>query len=136
MAQASCDTLPQPDDAVSLDAAWSPAGERIAFVRAPRERKNGGLAEGWISGRRLWLAAPDGSGAQDVAGGGVFGPVWDRAGRLLFVGDSALELGDTSAKPPVKVVSPFPAPDGDILVDGFYYGFFSTRSLFDWWSGS
>lgn len=50
-----------------ITPAWSPDGRQIAFV----SDRLGGHVD-------IWVANPDGSGAQNVTGpvGGVFGPVW------------------------------------------------------------
>jgi dipeptidyl aminopeptidase/acylaminoacyl peptidase len=67
---ATCRTLPQPAASVSIDPAWSPDGQQMAFVRS------GGL----------WLASGDGGGAKEVAaaGAGVSGPQWSPDGKDLF----------------------------------------------------
>jgi TolB protein len=77
-----CRALPQPAGAVTVDPAWAPDGRLIAFVRAGRDP---GLVPGtaiaqWYGSRRLWVASPDGQGAEEVHGTGpgvadpVFGP--------------------------------------------------------------
>lgn len=69
-AAATCRSLTQPPGTVSLDPAWSPGGQRLAFVRAPLLARGspGNSLSAWYLQRRLWLAAVDGSGAHPVAG--------------------------------------------------------------------
>jgi Tol biopolymer transport system component len=90
--KASCQILAQPVNTVSLDPAWSPDGNRIAFVRA--EARSGfldaaGFAD-WEKTRTLWVSNPDGSQARPVEGlaavVGVQNPLWSRDSKQLLLG--------------------------------------------------
>lgn len=101
LAAESCKPVAQPDDMVSLEPAWSPSGDVIAFVRAPRLTqpvRSAADQEAWLGSRSLWLVGADGQGARAVAGAakGVFAPTWARDGHhLLYVSEGALWLIDT-----------------------------------------
>ncbi len=86
-AAGTCTALPEPAGTVGLDPAWSPSGDRLAFVRAPvlsSSSPGGGLAR-WYQGRRLWVARADGSGARPVLGAapGAAQPRFTPSGRSL-----------------------------------------------------
>lgn len=87
---ASCQVLAQPAGTVSMDPAWSPGGDRIAFVRAPvLSGSSPGLTlDTWYAARRLWVSSPTGGDATAVAGAGsgVADPQFSPSGRsVLFV---------------------------------------------------
>jgi TolB protein len=133
-----CQNLPNPDGTVALDPAWSPKGDRIAFVQAAEDE--GGNPSEWVKTRTLWIASPDGTGARriDGAGTGVFGPLWDAGGgRVLYVAGGELRIQQAdSSEPPATVVESFPGPRG--VVDDalpWYYGHLAVPDLLDWWRG-
>lgn len=68
----------------AYDPAWSPTGEYIAFVVREGQEHN------------IWMAAPDGSGARKLFGGGLKrAPTWSPDGELLiYLGhdDDSFEL--------------------------------------------
>ena len=68
----------------AYDPAWSPTGEHIAFVVREDQEHN------------IWMAAPDGSGARKLFGGGLKrAPTWSSDGELLiYLGqdDDSFEL--------------------------------------------
>ena len=92
-AAGSCASLPGPPATVALDPAWSTDGKHVAFVRAPTLSASGGSHDftSWYPSRRLWVAAPDGSGAREVqgAGPGVAAPAWSLDGRTLLYSTAA-----------------------------------------------
>ena len=60
-----------PDGA--YDPAWSPSGDHIAFVVREDQEHN------------IWMAAPDGSGAQRLFGGGLKrAPTWSADGEVMI----------------------------------------------------
>lgn len=134
VAAGTCRDLPQPPGMVSLDPAWSPAGDAIAFVRADLlEELLDGPALDWESSRALWLAAPDGTGAREVeaAGSGVHHPVWSGDGsHLLFVRDEALWLLDVAALRVTRLVGS-PAEPARLFR---YYGHVAWSGNLAWYS--
>ncbi|MGH9127960.1 MAG: TolB family protein [Acidimicrobiales bacterium] len=61
----SCRTLPQPAGTVTLDPAWAPNSNQIAFVRAEAAPPSGPFGT-FFGSRTLYLASSDGSGAHPV----------------------------------------------------------------------
>ncbi len=119
-------SLANPAGCVATDPAWSPDGRTIAFVAAkdlgadswgfPGEE---GL-QAWVDSRTLWITGPDGLGARalEVAGRGVYDPVWTAdGGSLLYIRSGAVWRIGLDGKDPLKVVGPFPAAK-DLF--GFY----------------
>jgi TolB protein len=137
-----CTALPSAPGTVSLDPAWSPTGEAIAFVGAADVGERGAdPSRTWLETRKMWLVAPDGSSPHEVSGSsGAFGPQWDRRGRTaLLVAGGRLELRDAGDGSARTIVDPFPAPSGDFYdpAAGSYYGFgfLSRRAHIAWWKG-
>nr|PZN38126.1 MAG: biopolymer transporter Tol [Bacillota bacterium] len=137
-ATGACRDLPQPEDAVSLDPAWSPDGQRIALVRAQRRAGELGFAGeaqvmDWVESRRLWVMAADGSGAREVAtaGGGIYHPAWARDGRhLLYVQQGALRVLDLETGES-RWVADLGQPE-----DYFgFYGHINWSGQMDWYQG-
>ena len=68
----------------AYDPAWSPTGDHIAFVVREDQEHN------------IWMAAPDGTGARKLFGGGLKrAPTWSTDGELLiYLGqdDDSFEL--------------------------------------------
>ena len=126
---------------VSLDPAWAPDGQSIAYVDAKAHPGAFGFASvsqlwNWIASHTLWISRPDGTGAHPLpsAGKGVQAPQWSRDGRsILFARNNALwyesQVGVTA---PVKVAQPFPPRQIPKLI---YYGHVAWDSVFAWYSG-
>ncbi|HEX5265794.1 MAG TPA: hypothetical protein VFW24_03395, partial [Acidimicrobiales bacterium] len=85
VAGTACHALPQPAGSVTVDAAWSPDGSEVAVVRAPDVGPGQHVGAAWVSQRRLWVEAADGSSAYPVpgAGTGVTLPAWSADGRSI-----------------------------------------------------
>jgi len=125
---ALCHALPRPPGFVLLDPAWSPRGDRIAYVRA-HDRGSAVGAFGfttnrallaWVRTHTLWVADARGRQAREVvaAGTGIYRPQWSGDDRhVLYIRNNSLWLIDTGGGAPTRVVGPFPgAPD----LFGFY----------------
>jgi dipeptidyl aminopeptidase/acylaminoacyl peptidase len=135
-AKSPCTPLPLPKGKVDLDPAFSPRGDRIAFVRAdelPGDVGGTEVIERWVPSRALWTAAPDGTQARDLTGAsrGIYQPQWSADGRqLLFVRDNAIWLmAAENAKEPVRIAGPL---YGDLNLFG-YYGFSPSTPALAWY---
>jgi TolB protein len=134
-AKEPCTAIPHPAGKVDLDPAWSPKGDRIAFVRADEVRgdlTHPSLIEQWVPSRTLWLSAPDGSEAKELtaAGQGIYQPQWSADGsHLLFVRASGIYLLGENDKEPVLIAGPL-ASDPNLFG---YYGFAPTTAYLAWY---
>ncbi len=119
-----CQALSQPADTVSIDPAWAPDGQLLAFVRAMRAP---GLTPGpgitqWYGSRRLWTALPDGAEAHEIAaaGAGVADPVFGPSGRTLtYAGSSDIATIGLAGGKPTIIAAGLSGALGTAGPDGF-----------------
>jgi Tol biopolymer transport system component len=114
-----------PGDDRTVDPAWSPDGQTIAFVRQPAEGQpivRRGVPD-WralYNSRQMWVANADGSDAHQVAaaGGGVAAPSWSPDGRrILYVRNDALWDLDLNVDHATRLIGPIaPVP---VVTNGF-----------------
>jgi hypothetical protein len=117
-----CNPLPLPKGYVTLDPAWSPVSDRIAYVRA----RDHGVADGfdgdaplraWLHTRVLYLDDAHGRHPRPLpqAGTNVYAPAFRHDGSALtFVRDDALWLLALGGGAPQRIVGPFPNPPAAI----------------------
>jgi len=146
-------TLTSPDLAAS-SPAWSPDGQRIAYVAMPDRGDLGGGEDARLGmmQRRLWVVKADGSHAQQLTRDPAYRdeyPLWSADGsHNLFVRVDAedwasLWLVRSEGATPQRVVDELTQESGQSKYFGHwrttvipYYGHMDWSVLFDWWRGS
>jgi len=128
----TCAAIARPQDTVALDPAFSPTGDQIAYVLAA-ERMDGAMvpnyARTWGSTRSLWVSAPDGAGARQIAGGGAAAPLWSADGtHLVFVRDNRLWSIAATGGDPVPLTGTL-AP----YIEQSFYGYVSWGETIAWY---
>jgi dipeptidyl aminopeptidase/acylaminoacyl peptidase len=131
---------------ITLDPAWSPAGNGMAFISAPAWKtwgfRNPARYRRWLRAHVLWTARTDGSGAARAGAevpAGAQDPEWTRDGRgILFVRDGALwldpHLGAANPTPIARLVPSHAAPGlHRPAFQGWYYGHMDWHDLFAWY---
>lgn len=129
----------------ALSPAWSPDGERIAYVAGPDIGRVGGGEEARLGAaqRRIWIMDADGAGATQLTAESDYRderPLWAGEGEhILFArlnGDdqASLWLVSASGDAPVQVADiSWPVEAGGARWFGFY-GYIAWDAYFDWWS--
>jgi dipeptidyl aminopeptidase/acylaminoacyl peptidase len=131
---ARCAALKTPAGELTLDPAWSPDGETLAFVGAARgtasDFRQATIAR-WYSTRSLWLLKAGGASRptklQDTQGAAA--PAWSRDGTsLLYVSGDALWLIPRLGSKPEKIAGPLYPPNAWPS----YYGQVGWTGQFAW----
>lgn len=139
----ACSRIPpgEPGSAVSIDPAWSPTQNLLAYVKSPESPNYGNPPLGWYAAHTLYVYDPAGDRSTKIAGiSGVSVPTWSRNGKsLLYVDNDALWLAPATGGTPTKVATPLfsgarwldnATSDQSIA----FYGQIPWTSQFDWWS--
>jgi Tol biopolymer transport system component len=140
-------------DMAAVSPAWSPDGQRIAYVAMPDQGDLGGgeNARLGLMQRRLWVVDTDGSSVQQLTDDPAYrdeDPLWSANGDyLLFIRVDAedrasLWLVRSEGATPQRVVDELTQESGQSKYFGDwqttvipYYGHMDWSVLFDWWHG-
>lgn len=120
---------------VTVDPAWSPGGQTLAFAEAPNITVGPWTQQriaAWFAAHQIELIdlATDAIRRLEAATGAA-DPVWSTDGkRLLYVRDDGIWLLPSLSSPPVEIASPlFPVNNWPQ-----YYAQVAWSSQFAWWS--
>jgi hypothetical protein len=120
---------------VSLDPAWSPAGNLLAYVKAPNAFP-GIVSLSWYDAHVLFVWNPKSDATRKiVAVDGVSAPTWSTNGRqLLYVSNDGLWLAPLGGKPTEIEYPLFPPQQWkSVGTNGLsYYGQIDWTGQFNW----
>jgi Tol biopolymer transport system component len=131
-----------PEDRVSIQPAWSPDGDNIAFVSKPEtddELIGSAGMEALASDRRIWVMNADGSDQYPLTGDAAYRdehPEWSADGsQVLFArldGDrlASLWLMSSEGGAPAQVVDRIESSTEGLTG---YYTNIGWDAMFDWW---
>jgi dipeptidyl aminopeptidase/acylaminoacyl peptidase len=136
-------TLLTDDKTAAFSPAWSPDGQRIAYVAGPDIGSVGGdeEAKARAAQRRIWVVNRDSSDRRQLTDDAAYRderPLWSADGsHILFArldqsGRASLWLMRNDGSELNQVVDELtPAPDWF-----GYYGYIEWHRYFDWWAGT
>ena len=136
VASASCHGLGTRAGSLTIDPAWSPDGQTLAFVEAATEPSAAAFTQPvvshWYSTHNLWLLRQGSKQPVEVPGTrGAAAPVWSQnSSSVLFVADDALWLIPSLGAKPAKIAAPFFPP----TAWPNYYGQIAWANEFSWQS--
>jgi hypothetical protein len=127
----------KPGSAVTLDPAWSPTVNLLAYVKTPTAFNGGNPPIAWYAAHELFVYNPATHRSTKIAGiDGASVPTWSTDGKsLLYVSRDALWLSPATGGKPTKIATPLFAP-AEWLRPGFgvisYYGQIDWTGQFNW----
>lgn len=128
-----------PGSAVSLDPAWSPDGNTLAYVKSPTSPTVGWPPLSWYQAHHLFIWNRNTNTSTPVADtAGISVSTWSAHGtRLLYVANDELWLWHRH-RTPVAIASPLypPIEWEEIATDSniSYYGQINWTAQFNWWT--
>ena len=138
-----CQPIPplgKPGSAVSIDPAWSPTEDLLAYVKSPAAYNAGNPPLAWFTAHELDVYNPKTRRSTKISGvDGVSVPAWSSDGKsLLYVSADALWLAPATGGKPTEIATPLFAPTqwlnpntGEPIA---YYGQVPWTAQFNWWS--
>lgn len=128
-----------PGSAVSLDPAWSPSGNELAYVGAPTTPAGENPTLAWFGAHELFLWNSRSDTTRKLAdNSGAVVPTWSSDGkRLLYVSDNGLWLAPLTAGRPIEIEHPL-VPESlwhAVATNQLsFYGQIPWTAHFSWWS--